>query len=297
MAGANPEGAEDEGAEPDARTWRRVTLRMVNDAEGRVDLRLLRPDAWFEENDVEVGGTVHLEMVELGAVGPAEVLEIGPCPPIQPGEGGVVTGTFASEHTGELAEIAVEGLDEPIRCTPKHRFWSEDRQAFIPAEALRNGETLRLADGRPGRVTSQTTHPAAPTTVHNLEIHSRHVYAVSQAGVLVHNTGCGGAASNPASGRVDFEHSNYDDALVNARRNAGDLGENTQKMYDPETGTLLGERSADRSQGWRIDEDHVNWWDWSGGKKGKGGEFGHEFFPPEQAGPHSKYKDYAPWED
>ena len=67
-------------------------------------------------------------------------------------------------------------------------------------------------------------------------------------------------------------------------------------MYDPATGTLIGERSADGKRGWRIDDGHVNWWDWSGGKKGDGGRFGHEYFPSEQGGPHSKFKGYAPYQ-
>ena len=67
-------------------------------------------------------------------------------------------------------------------------------------------------------------------------------------------------------------------------------------MYDPKTGTLIGEQSRDAARGWRIDDDHVNWWDWSGGKKGKGGRYGHEFFPSSQAGPHSEHSGYAEWE-
>lgn len=66
-------------------------------------------------------------------------------------------------------------------------------------------------------------------------------------------------------------------------------------MYDPETGTLIGEQSLDGTRGWRIDNDHVNWWNWSNGKKGSGGSYGHEFFPQEQAGPHSRCIGYADW--
>jgi RHS repeat-associated protein len=109
----------------------------------------------------------------------------------------------------------------------------------------------------------------------------------------------GRGASNPARGRFDAEHLGrgaYDRALENARRNAGSLGEKTKKMYDPKTGTLIGEKSLDGNRGWRIDGDHVNWWDWTGGIKGRGGRYGHDFFPPGQSGPHSEYKGYAPWE-
>jgi hypothetical protein len=109
----------------------------------------------------------------------------------------------------------------------------------------------------------------------------------------------GRSASNPAKGRFDTEHfgpRGYDRALEGARGNAGDLGPNTQKMYDPKTGTLIGEKSRDDNRGWRIDRDHINWWDWAGGKKGSGGRYGHEYYPPELSGPHSEYPGYAPWE-
>ena len=101
--------------------------------------------------------------------------------------------------------------------------------------------------------------------------------------------------SNPERGRFDNSHPSYDDALQSARDNIGDFGSNTEKMYDPKTGTLIGERGDKR--GWRIDNDHINWWDWTEGKKGEGGRYGHEFFPEVQSGPHSEYKGYAPWEE
>ncbi len=96
--------------------------------------------------------------------------------------------------------------------------------------------------------------------------------------------------------RFDTVHNSYDEALVVARGNAGDLGGSTQRMYDPETGTLIGEMSLDGKRGWRIDDDHVNWWDWSAGKKRTGGRYGHASYPSEQSGPHSKYIGYAEWE-
>jgi hypothetical protein len=71
--------------------------------------------------------------------------------------------------------------------------------------------------------------------------------------------------SNPSLGRFDTEHvgpRGFDNALQGARANAGDLGPNSKKVYDPETGTLIGEQSADGKRGWRVDHDHVNFWDW-----------------------------------
>jgi RHS repeat-associated protein len=107
------------------------------------------------------------------------------------------------------------------------------------------------------------------------------------------------AKSNPERGRFDTEHDGplgFDKANSAARKNAGNLGQNTQKMFDPKTGTQIGEMSADGKRGWRIDDDHLNWWDWTGGKKGQGGKYGHEFFPKNQSGPHSEHIGYAPWQ-
>ena len=102
--------------------------------------------------------------------------------------------------------------------------------------------------------------------------------------------------SNLLRGRFDQIHNNYDKAIVSARNKAGNLGETTKKMYDPATGTLIGEMSLDGKRGWRIDSDHVNWWDWTGGKKGTGGQYGHDFYPSGQTGPHSVKPNFAPWE-
>ena len=112
--------------------------------------------------------------------------------------------------------------------------------------------------------------------------------------------------SNPKTGRFDASWSTYDRAIAGAREHAGgDLGPDSSKMYDynPETGegtgTLIGEQTPDRLRGWRIDaqDGHVNWWDWTGGKKGAGGVYGHDWFPEDPSTPGSRYIGWAPWQD
>ena len=49
---------------------------------------------------------VFLTLHELEAVGPAEIVEVGPCPELEPSEGRLVTGTF-SHQSGEVFDITV----------------------------------------------------------------------------------------------------------------------------------------------------------------------------------------------
>ena len=112
--------------------------------------------------------------------------------------------------------------------------------------------------------------------------------------------------SNPKTGRFDSSWSTYDRAIAAAREHTGgDLGPDSIKMYDYNpgtgegTGTLIGEQTPDRLRGWRIDsqDGHVNWWDWTGGKKGAGGAYGHDWFPEDPSTPGSRYIGWAPWQD
>jgi hypothetical protein len=112
--------------------------------------------------------------------------------------------------------------------------------------------------------------------------------------------------SNPKTGRLDASWSTYDQAIAAAREHTGgDLGPDSIKMYDYHaetgegTGTLIGEQTPDRLRGWRIDsqDGHVNWWDWTGGKKGAGGAYGHDWFPEDATTPGSRYIGWAPWQD
>ncbi|HBH51785.1 MAG TPA: hypothetical protein DDY91_07835, partial [Planctomycetaceae bacterium] len=98
---------------------------------------------------------IFLTLHELAAVGPAEVVRVESCPPIEPGAGRLVTGTFF-QHSGEVLDITVDGLTEPIGCTGAHPFWSEDRQDFIPARELVPGETLRTESGTFRQITRIT---------------------------------------------------------------------------------------------------------------------------------------------
>lgn len=182
----NPElkDADRVAREPDPATWRHITLRLRKPDGGEIDIEMLRPADWLRANDGAVGQTIDLEIEEMGVEGSAEIQRVDSCPPIQPGFGQVVTATFA-HAAKDVIDIHVEGVKAPIGCTANHPFWSEDRQAFVPAGQLRVGETLRTVDAVT-RVVGLMPR-GKPERVYNLEVNLEHVYYVSTAGVLVHN--------------------------------------------------------------------------------------------------------------
>ncbi|MFN7769683.1 MAG: polymorphic toxin-type HINT domain-containing protein, partial [Planctomycetaceae bacterium] len=143
---------------------------------------------------------IHLALPELGAVGPAEVLAIEPCPPLASGPGRTVTGTFA-HAAADVLDLEIEGLDTPLGCTAKHRFWSADRHDFVPAGSLTIGEHLRTESGTLRQVTRITPRRGPPVAVFNLEVDAEHVYYVSSAGVLVHNAYPGGGLTKSGSAK------------------------------------------------------------------------------------------------
>jgi hypothetical protein len=174
------------GETVDPATWRKLTLRAPK-ADGTVaEITYLRPLWWLKQEEAEVGGTVDIYVPECSIDGEAEVLAIDPCPPIAPGRGAIVTGTFR-HHRARVIDLYLEGDSEPIGTTPNHLFWSEDRKSFVRADLLEPGERLQglSGDTRVAKVVPRLE----PETVYNLEVQGEHVYHVSRAGVLVHNSG------------------------------------------------------------------------------------------------------------
>ena len=171
--------------DPDPSSWRKLTLEMIKSNGKRLDITLLRPLSWIEEVKAEQGGMIYLDLPEMGAQGDAKVIAIDPCPPIKPGKGNVITGTFHHE-AGQTIDIQVQGLDKPIGCTANHPFWSETRHDFVEAGTLRPQEDLLLYDGQITKVIQILPRPG-PERVHNLEVLNEHIYYVENVGVLVHN--------------------------------------------------------------------------------------------------------------
>jgi hypothetical protein len=181
-----PEDTQRGLAEPEQGTWKVLRLAMVKANGKRLDVQLARPQAWIDGVGAAVGGTVDLDLPELGAYGEADVLAIESCPPLADGPGQVVTGTFAHEPEDNLLNIVVEGDPTPIGCTPNHLFWSVDRQVFVEAGELRTGERVETRALGETRIASIAPRPFEKL-VYNLEVHGEHVYEVGALGTLVHN--------------------------------------------------------------------------------------------------------------
>ncbi len=123
-------------------------------------------------------------MPEMGVEGLAEVLAIEPCPPLEEGEGRLVTGTF--KHTsGEVYDLKLASESKPLGVTATHPFWSVDRNAWVSAIDLEIGETLKTLTGT--TVVESRSKRKEPETVYNIEVEGDHVYRVGESGVLVHN--------------------------------------------------------------------------------------------------------------
>ena len=208
VPGLNPEldAGERGDPDPDPATWRQLDLRAPKTDGTWADVVLLRPLSWLQEQQAEVGGQVHISVPECGIDGNATVRHIDPCPPIPPGPGRVVTGTFrhASAH---VLDLHVDGIDEPIGTTANHPFWSEDRQQFLRADQLRPGERLRTLQGTARLIDAVPRSGTEP--VYNLEVQTEHVYHITTAGVLVHN-GTSGDCSGDATPDDGVVYLRYD---------------------------------------------------------------------------------------
>lgn len=187
----SPNGEFDDqfGTEVIPSEWRKLTLTSPKKNGTLSHITLLRPLDWIEREKAVVDGQVYITVPECGIDGIARIQSIEPCPPISNSEGQVVIGTFGHSVSGGF-EISVSDQVRPIRCTPNHPIWSEDRQNFVRADMLGRGEQLRTPTG-PAFVDS-VQHAAGQTLVHNIEVLGTHVYYVGTRGHLVHNGGpCG----------------------------------------------------------------------------------------------------------
>ncbi len=226
VVGRNPLRHETQSpSEIDPATWRAVRLNMIQSGV-EYDLAFLRPLSWLKSTGAVVGGSIPMELHEMGLNGPARVVGIDPCPTIEPDDGtgrNVVTGTMA--HPGaNIVYLDIIGLEEPLGVTDTHPIWSETRQDFVVAGQLEIGEQFRTVTGQSATLTKIHPHRGPPEMVFNLEVDGQHVYHVANSGLLVHNV-CpmNIAFSRPvAPGEVfkngDWAGRSVDEAIAEASR-------------------------------------------------------------------------------
>ncbi len=216
--GHNPQGIE--ASEADSEIFQKVkhngfTLLYLKENQTLSVIELLRPANWLESENVQIRRAsddkvlteeelnkletakafekddddydleVWIELPEMGVAGWATLVAINGEVNIQDGPGNVVTGTFA-HISDNVIDLQLEGQDKSIGCTGNHPFWSVDRQEFIEAGQLLEGEQVLLYNGETKRVVQKLPRPG-PQVVYNLEVYAEHVYHVTQDGVLVHN--------------------------------------------------------------------------------------------------------------
>jgi YD repeat-containing protein len=184
---ANAEQFGDDPTEIDVANSRLVTLRMPNSQcpSDVIEMKLVRPVGLLRDAGWEAGAVRPMKIAELGIEGLATIVSVEPCSAIQPGRGRVITGTI-THLNGQLLQLKLRGLDEPIEVTEPHRFYSEDRLDWVAAKELRVGERLRRRGGAVAVVEAVTKLPGV-YRVYNVEVEGEQQYFVSGLDVLVHN--------------------------------------------------------------------------------------------------------------
>ena len=131
-------------------------------------------DGYKNIEDIEVGDQVYSENPYTGEKGYKKVVE-----------------TYIKEkHT--IVYLKVN--NETIETTNEHPFWVEEENAFVKAEDLEVGDTLRLRDGETVTlegIESKTSEDI--TKVYNFQVADWHTYYVTDMDILVHNN-CMGLA-------------------------------------------------------------------------------------------------------
>lgn len=98
--------------------------------------------------------------------------------------------TVANHVDTRMMTLVIDG--EKVRVTTEHPFHTD--KGWVSSGELKTGDRVTLIDGGTAAVTS-IAYDSKPTRVYNFEVEGDHNYAVSAAGVLVHNSACptGGA--------------------------------------------------------------------------------------------------------
>jgi hypothetical protein len=254
-------------------TWRLIVLELPNPncAWDIIRLRLLRPLDWLNRHRLRDRKHIRLNIDELGLLGLARILAIERCPTIRPGRGRVVTGTI-THFNAFVKQLWFAGSDEPLQPTDVHPFFSADRNAWVRADSLRDGE--RVITSTTSAVVQHVDNLAGIHRVYNLEVEDEHCYFVGRSRLLVHN-GCSEEILDQLKGTIN-----------NLPGNADDLAKNGFKEVTHPNAAKVGIRKFEDAHGNQI-EFHKG----TPGAKGFKGKDHYHVKNPNATGKHDAYLD------
>ncbi len=231
-------------------TLLRIRLRALGADNQDVAIELLRSPEWLASAIVrqpklavavgdanttaDINGSehalVHIAIPELNLDGLAYVQSVEPVT-VTSNADGLVTGLFHHIAPAVLS-LEFEGLQEPIRSTVRHPFWSLTRSDWIAAEDLTIGEHVRCFSG--DTVLQRVTIQHSPTLVYNIEVSGEHRYWVSSLGILVHNAS--ESAAGGSDGFVSIDQLQASARQLQARRYLGQHYGQAKSLHaaDPE---------------------------------------------------------------
>jgi hypothetical protein len=166
--------------------WYEVGASVVRSDGAKVDVELLRPQSWVEEQELVLGEQMPMHLAELNVDGLALITKLEPREDIDAsdlGEGNLVTGRFKTYGSMNVVKATFSDGTE-ITGTDIHPFWSVDRQDWV---ALGELEEFERVQTRSGAIYLLSRVASLPADVYNIEVDCHHVYEVGDVGILVHN--------------------------------------------------------------------------------------------------------------
>lgn len=150
-----------------------------------IEITTLRDDKWLHDRHLLDGGQIHVDLAEMGYRGLGRVDTISDHVEMDSSPGCIVLSTF-SRRASDVRSLQFEGLEEGIRGTSSHPFFSLDRRAWIASADLLVGERVRTLTG--AAVVSSATSVPGIHRVYNLEVARTHTYLLADPGIWVHNS-------------------------------------------------------------------------------------------------------------
>ncbi|MDF1667359.1 MAG: polymorphic toxin-type HINT domain-containing protein, partial [Planctomycetota bacterium] len=168
--------------------WVVVSVRIPSksgNAEEDGECTLLRSRAWFDKHYSKEKKAVWLQFGETQTIGWYPVLSTKEASKPKTGNGRLVLSTI-NRVVCNVYELKIVGLSETIKGTGNHKFWSEDRQDWVPLCALKLGERLLLKSAVKAHV-EWVKRVAGKFRVYNFEVQGIHNYYVGLIEALAHN--------------------------------------------------------------------------------------------------------------